>query len=305
MWLRQFQAFHISFDFEKDLAPRLAEHGLTPCPAHTRMSHGWKMLPNQQLSDSIHGYSICLFGKEERILPASVIQNLVEKKTQEINQSRGYPMKRHEKQQLKQDIEFDLLPKAFCVQKKQAILFDAKRHRMLIEATSPQQIETILAFIHKTVANSIDISPLVPKEDLVTLWQKWLANPEALPHFLQLSDRIQWVDSDNQRKQIRCQGYDWQEDKAEDWLNKGLVPQEVSFIWRDLLQFTLNSKFNFKRVQALPSLQEELDANSIDNQDEQSNLLLIGHTYQQLLDDLCELTGVEKLSQAQLEPENA
>jgi recombination associated protein RdgC len=301
MWLKQFQAFQISFDFEKNLAPHLSNHMLTPCPAHSRMTHGWKTFSNQQLSQSINGYSMCLFGKEERILPSAVVQNLMEKKVQDLDNARGYPMKRHEKQQLKQDIEFDLLPKAFCIQKKQIILFDSKRQRMYLEATSPQQIEMILAFIHKTIGQSIDISPLAPKEDVVKLWQKWLVNSDALPHYLTLSDKIQWIDSDNQRKQIRCQGYDWEDDSANDWLEKGLLPQEVSFIWRDALQFTLNSKFTFKAIKALPSLQEELDANEIDNEDELTNLLLIGHTYQQLLDDFCDLTKITQSKNASLE----
>lgn len=286
MWLKQFQTFHISFNFEKDLEPHLSEHILQACPPHTRMSFGWKTFANQELSQSIHDYHLCLFGKEERILPSAVIQNLLDKKTLELNQNRGYPVKRHEKQQLKQDLEFEMLPKAFCVQKKVGLLFDSKRQRLYIESTSPQQIEMILAFIHKTIGQGIEITQISAKDDLLELWMGWLFNRKNLPHFLELSDRMQWVDSDNHRKQIRCQGYDWEEDSVNDWLKKGLIPQELSFTWREKLQFSLTPKFIFKRVQALPSLQEELDANEIDSQDELSNLLMIGHLYQQLLDDL-------------------
>jgi len=295
MWLKQFQAFQISFDFEKDLAPHLSKHPLTPCPAHARMTHGWKMFADQSLFQTINGYSICLFGKEERILPSAVIQNHMEKKIHELQQSRGFPIKRHEKQQMKEDIEFDLLPKAFCIQKNLTLLFDAKRKRMYIQATSTQQLEMIMAFIHKTIGNQIDISPIQTQLDVVEQWQKWLANPNTLPHFLKLSDRVQWIDSDNGRKQMRCQGYDWQEDVALEWMNKGLIPQEISFIWRERLEFTLNTKLTFKRVQALESFQEEVDANDIENDDTLSNLLLMGHTYQQLLDDFTELTTQPEL----------
>jgi DNA recombination-dependent growth factor C len=69
-------------------------------------------------------------------------------------------------------------------------------------------------------------------------------------------------------------------------LNQGYIPQELSFIWRDLIQFNLNEKLSFKRVTALPELQEQIDANDIEAEDELTNLLLIGHTYQQLLDDM-------------------
>jgi recombination associated protein RdgC len=285
MWLKQFQVFEYGFDFETELEPQLSEQALTPCPAHARMSFGWKILENHEFSLNIHGYSLIVFGKEERILPPAVIQHLLHQKMSEMNQQRGYPVKRHEKQQLKQDIEFNLLPKAFCVQKKQAVLFDKKNRRLFIESTSPQQIDLIISLIHKTIGQNIEIKPTALPEDLTELWLKWLSEPSSLPHFLSFSDRMQWVDSDNQRKQVKLQGYDWQEDSTIEWLEKGLIPQEISFIWRDLLQFTLSPNFIFKRVQALPGLQEELEADSLETHQELSQLLIVGHTLQQLIDD--------------------
>lgn len=286
MWLKQFQVFQISFDFLTDLAPHLETQALVPCGPHTRTSFGWKTVDNDEFYKNIQSYSYCYFGKEERMLPASVVNASVETKIVELQNARGMPLKRHEKQQLKQDTEFSLLPKAFCVQKHLCILFDNERKRMFIQATSVQQTELILSLIVKTIPKDIEINAIAPKDDLMQTWQSWLEKPETIPHYLQLADRMQWIDEDNQQKQIRCQGYNWEEDSALDWLKKGLVPQEMSFIWRDLIQFNLNPKLNFKRVAALPSFKEQLEADEIDTQDPLSQLLMVGHTYQQLMDDL-------------------
>ena len=292
MWLKQFQVFHYTFDFERELQPLLTQQALTPCPAHARMSFGWKSFANQEHSQSIHGYHICLFGKEERILPATVVQHLLDQKMTALNQERGYPVKRHEKQQLKQDIEFNLLPKAFCVQKKQIVLFDQKQQRLFIESTSAQQIDMILSLIHKTLGQNIQITPLAKDIDLMSLWLKWLAQPKSLPHFLTFADRMQWVDGENQRKQVKLQGYDWEQDSTQEWLEKGLVPQELSFNWRDTLQFTLSPNFVFKRIAPLPTLQEELEANKeTGNEDELSDLLILGHTLQRFIDDFIAITA--------------
>lgn len=289
MWLRQFQVYNISFDFESDLAPHLSEHALAPCPAHARTSFGWKTVAPDQFSQNIQSYSFCYFGKEERILPQSVVNHTIENKARELSSARGFPLKRHEKQQLKQDIEFELLPKAFCVQKKQIILFDQIRKRMFIQSTSQQQLELIISLIHKTVPQAIEINPITPKDDFIMQWQKWLREPQSLPSFLQLADRLAFVDEDNQRKQIKCQGYNWEEDSAHTWIEQGLIPSEMSFVWREMIQFHLNPQFGFKRVQALPSLKEQIDAQAIEQQeqdDQLTELLIVGHTYQQLIDDL-------------------
>jgi len=283
MWLKQFQVFNFSFDFLQDLAPNLEHHHLSPCPAHARMTHGWKILNEQTYSISINQFHRCLFGKEERILPAAVIHNEIEKRLK----SQGETLKRHEKQQLKQDVEFDLLPKAFCIQKKVNLVFDQKRQRMLIEATSPAQTDMILAYIYKTLGQSASMTPFNPIDNLNALWQKWLHNPASIPHFLQFSDRMQWIDADNPQKQIRCQGLDWSLDQQQ-WLEQGLIPKELSFVWREQIQFTLGPKFTFKRVQALENLTEQ----DSDVDDPEADLLILGNQMQQLLDDLASLAPV-------------
>lgn len=289
MWLRQFQVFNISFDFQKDLAPHLHEHALAPCPAHARTSFGWKTVSADQYSETIQSFSFCYFGKEERILPQSVVNHTVETKARELKEARGFPLKRHEKQQLKQDTEFNLLPKAFCVQKHQIILFDQLRQRMFIQSTSQQQLELIISLLHKTIPQAIEITPIAPKDNFIQDWQTWLTEPQSLPHFLQLADKLALIDEDNQRKQIKCQGYNWEEDSASNWIKQGLIPSEISLVWREMIQFHLNPKLGFKRVQALPSFKDQIDAQTIedDEQNEQlTELLLVGHTYQQLLDDM-------------------
>lgn len=289
MWLRQFNVFKISFDFERDLAPHLAEHALNPCPAHARMSFGWKEVTNQQYFQTIQNYGICYFGKEERILPQAVLSHMVETKARQIQEARGFPLKKHEKQQLKQDTEFDLLPKAFCVQKQHIILFDKGRQLMYVQASAQAQIDLIISLIHKTIGQSIEVHALSPKDQILSHWQDWLKQPHLMPANLQLADKLALVDEDNQQKQVKCQGYNWLEEKAHDLLDKGLIPNEMSFIWRELIQFHLSPKLQFKRVQALPSLKEEIEAAEIDQEVHDArltNLLLIGHTYGQMIDDL-------------------
>lgn len=289
MWLRQFNVFKISFDFENDLAPHLAEHGLSPCPAHARMSFGWKELTNNEYFQSIQNFGICYFAKEERILPQAVLSHMVETKARQIQDARGFPLKKHEKQQLKQDTEFDLLPKAFCVQKQHIILFDKGRQLMYVQASGQAQIDLMISLIHKTIARSIDIQALSPKDKILSHWQDWLKQPELMPANLQLADKLALIDEDNQQKQLKCQGYNWLEEKAHELLDKGLIPNEMSFIWREMIQFHLSPKLQFKRVQALPSLKEEIEATEIDQEAHDArltNLLLIGHTYGQMIDDL-------------------
>ena len=289
MWLRQFNVFKISFDFELDLAPHLAEYGLSPCPAHARMSFGWKDLAHHQYFQSIQNYGICYFAKEERILPQAVLIHMLETKTRQIQDSRGFPLKKHEKQQLKQDIEFDLLPKAFCVQKQHIVLFDKGRQLMYVQASAQAQIDLIVSLLHKTIGKSIEIQALNPIDKILSQWQDWLKEPEKMPANLQLADKLALIDEDNQQKQIKCQGYNWLEEKAHDLLDKGFIPNEMSFIWRELIQFHLSPKLQFKRVQALPSLKEEIEATEIDQEADDAkltNLLLIGHTYGQMIDDL-------------------
>ena len=160
---------------------------------------------------------------------------------------------------------------------------------MYVQASGQAQIDLIISLIHKTIAGSIEIQGLNPKDNILHLWQDWLKQPELMPANLQLADKLALIDEDNQQKQLKCQGYNWSEENAHDLLDKGLIPNEMSFIWRELIQFHLSPKLQFKRVQALPSLKEEIEAAELDQNTHDArltNLLLIGHTYGQMIDDL-------------------
>ena len=119
MWFKNlyFFAFTRPFDCsEADLEKQLSENLFTPC-ASTEQSHfGWVNALGKHGDSPVHSvngnYLLCA-RKEEKILPAPVIKDMLEQKVAQLEaeQSRGATKK--EKEQFKEDIIFELLPRAF------------------------------------------------------------------------------------------------------------------------------------------------------------------------------------------------
>ena len=114
MWFKNlyFFAFTRPFEWsEQALEEHLSEHLFTPCGS-TELAHfGWVNALGKHGQTTVHAnsgnYLLCA-RKEEKILPAPVIKDMIEEKVAllEAEQSRGATKK--EREQFKEDIIFEI-----------------------------------------------------------------------------------------------------------------------------------------------------------------------------------------------------
>ncbi|HVT62377.1 MAG TPA: recombination-associated protein RdgC, partial [Legionellaceae bacterium] len=159
MWFNNALVYTYQYNKSLEDLPALEQDKLKPCPPHARFTYGWLAPFDQELTHHIAGCTVLCLGKEERILPRTVIQRHVEEKVKALETERGFPVKRSERAQMAEDIEFDLLPKAFCLQKKLFALFDTVKQRLIINTSSVTQAGQLLALLRKSIPG-IQIEPL-------------------------------------------------------------------------------------------------------------------------------------------------
>jgi recombination associated protein RdgC len=230
------------------------EH-LKPCPPHARFTFGWIPPFEQDLIHEVAGCIVICLGKEERILPRSVIQRHLNEKVKALETERGFPVKRSERAQLAEDIEFDLLPKAFCLQKKFYALFDTVEQRLILNTSSPNQASQLLALLRKSIPD-IQIEPLTTTENLALRFNDWVNHPNDLPPNFTLASDCVLTSLDNEKKRFACKGGELSE--IQSLLAQGFSATELSLIWDERLQFTLTQTLCMKRIKSLDYLQDEL-----------------------------------------------
>lgn len=258
MWFNNALVYHYEFKESVDLETTLAEEMLKPCPPHARFIYGWLPAYADELVQEVAGSSLICLGKEERILPRSVINRLLAEKIQTLEAQQQRAIKRAEKAQLAEDLEFELLPKSFCIQKKMFALLDSMTNRLIINASSNNQASQLTSFLRKSVP-AIQIEPLTHPENLALRFAQWIHEPHLLPSSFKLASDCLLFALDDEKKRVNCKGYELPAEEIITLLSQGLAAAEISLIWNERIQFTLTHDLTFKRLKSLDYLIDEFN----------------------------------------------
>ena len=294
MWFNNALIYQYELDDTVDLTTSLTDETLKPCPPHARFIYGWLPASGDELVHETAGCSLICMGKEERILPRGVINRMLSERIQTMEAQQGRTVKRAEKAQLAEELEFELLPKSFCLQKRLPAILDQVTKRLIINSASNNQASQLTSLLRKSVPG-IRIEPLPIMENLALRFASWISDPASLPPTIQLASDCLLISLDDDKKRFNCKGYELPADEILSLLSQGLAAAEISIIWNERIQLTLTQDFTFKRLKCLDYLIDEFnDVGQLDEKYEQQDAaltLLSGELRAMTNDLLAVLTG--------------
>jgi recombination associated protein RdgC len=258
MWFNNALIYQYELNDTVDFPALLAMETLKPCPPHARFIYGWFPVFAEELIQEVSGCTLICLGKEERILPRGVIKRLLAERVKTIETQQGRIIKRVEKAQLAEDLEFELLPKSFCVQKQLPALLDSQSKRLIINTSSNNQASQLTSLLRKSIPG-LQIEPLASHENLALRFAQWLSNPNHLPSSFQLASDCLLIALDDENKIFNCKGYELPAEEIQTLLSQGLAAAEISLIWRERIQFTLSHDLIFKRLKSLDYLVDDFN----------------------------------------------
>ena len=296
MWFNNAVIYQYELEEAVDLTALLAEEALKPFPPHARFIYGWLPAFADELVQETAGCSLICMGKEERILPRGVINRLLAERIQNLETQQGRTVKRAEKAQLAEELEFELLPKSFCLQKRLPALLDQVSKRLIINSASDTQASQLTSLLRKSVPG-IRIEPLPHTENLALRFANWINDPASLPPTFQLASDCLLFSPDDDKKRFNCKGYELPAEEILTLLSQGLVAAEISVIWNERIQLTLTQDLTFKRVKCLDYLVDEFnDVRQLDEEYQQQDaaLTLLSGELRSLTNDLLKALTVEQ-----------
>lgn len=258
MWFNNALIYKYELDNQVDLVNLLDEEHLKPCPPHARFIYGWLPPFAHEFAHDAVGCSLICLGKEERVLPRSVIQRQLAERITMLETQRGFDVKRAERGQIAEDIEFELLPKAFCLQKRLFALLDSVSNRLIINTSSATQGAQLLALLRKSVPG-IHIEPLAVAQNISQTLTNWITDSSTLPPNIELASDCVLFSLDNENKRFNCKGCELPSSDILSLLSKGCAVAEISLIWNERIQFTLTNDLVFKRIKCMDYLIEDFN----------------------------------------------
>jgi len=301
MWFNNLVVYQFNTPFEKnsdELELALEEYRLKPCPPHARQSQGFVAPLNEEKGRvyTLYGCHLLIAAKEVRLLPSSIIQAVLEEKNNAFELNHNRPMRRAEIMQLKEEIEFDLLPKAFTVQKKEWFYIDTSKQWLIINSANPSKASEVVTLLTKTLG-SLDASPLMPDSDLSALFARWLHEPSSLPEGLVLAKGCVLVTSGEDKSQYTCKDIEENSEELASLLAQGYTVSSIELIWQERVQFVLTNNFLLKRLKCLDYLDDAFkDNGKLDDDQEQfdANLSLLTGELRDLIHFLMDACRTKK-----------
>ena len=135
-----------------------------PCTSQQAIKTGFaEPVPcSSNLAVHAEGYVLLAMKTQEKVLPPAVIAEELAPKIAEIQQEKGRPLSRKEKQVLKEELIQTLLPRAFVKSKVVNAFYCTKTQHLVVGTNSASVAETFLGLLRKALGSQRRFQPHSP-----------------------------------------------------------------------------------------------------------------------------------------------
>lgn len=166
---------HSGFPGPNEMTNLIQEHLFRSCAPIEAKRVGWSTVCGDVLAYSIQSqYLILRFPRQERLLPASAVKELVEERATEMEKASGSSLRRAEKKLLKEQVYEELLPTSLKRTGHFMMAIDIRRNWILIDSASRKKAEEALDLLRLTLG-SLKVTPMETHDRPIALMTRWLA----------------------------------------------------------------------------------------------------------------------------------
>lgn len=263
MWFKNLLVFRFTRPFELDieqLESKLADFPFVPCGSQDVSKVGWVKPLGKSGHALTHGVAdnilIC-YKKEDRVLPASVIKEMLQEKVDAIESEQGRSLKKKEKDALKEDIVHQLLPRAFPRSSQTFAWICPSQDLLVVDASSAKKADDITALLRKCIG-SLPVVPLTLETPADVTMTDWLNQGAAAPGF-ELGDEAELRSALEHGGIIRCKEQDLTSEEIKFHLNADKLVTKLALDWRESLSFLLGEDMSIKRIKFSDVVKEQND----------------------------------------------
>ncbi len=258
----------------EQLEEQLGRNRFAPCPSNQPKARGWfPPRANANLPDvpgayplvhSVGGQWLINLVMEDKIMPASVVNQEVEARVAVATTAQGYAPGRKQKREIKERVIEEMLPTAMAKRSAMSAWINPVEGWLVINASSRGKADTVL----EQLRMSLDVFPVRPLHTQISAQSAmadWLASGTAPDGFSMDRDcelkspaeekaTVRYVrhslDNENVQAQIR------------EHLSNGKLPTRLAMTWDDRISFVLTETLELKRIALLDILTEQSDKDS-------------------------------------------
>ena len=252
MWFKNIQLYRLGQPF--DLAPEIFEQRLRgdafqPCGTMDMVKTGWAPplgRHGQQLVHAANGYIMICARKEEKIIPAGVVRQLLEDKVAALEAAESREVYRREKLRMKEEIIVDLLPRALTRISDQFAYIDTRNSFLVVDSASSGKAEDLVAQLRNTLGR-FPATPVKIKQSLSALMTRWVGG-EHLPQGFEFGGECELRHPDPEGGVISCKHQNLEATEIRNHIKNGKYAVKLALLWKERLSCVLHEDLSIKRL---------------------------------------------------------
>lgn len=244
-----------------DLDTGLVDFALKPVGAMELSSRGF-ISPfgrnEEALSHRIGDALWLAAGSEDKILPGSVVNDLLQKKLAEIEEKEGRRLGGRARKRLKEDLVHELLPRAFVKPGRTDAMLDLTHGFIAVDTSSRKSAEAVVSDVRQALG-SFPALPLNAEVAPRSILTGWIAG-DPLPDGLSLGDECELRDPVDHGAVIKCQHQELQSDEIAKHLEAGKQVTRLALTLDDHLGFVLGEDLVIRKLKFLDGAVDQLES---------------------------------------------
>lgn len=292
MWFKQVQIFQLTNPIQATpsaLAEKLEPFEFNPCLPSMALSMGWVSPLDEDeapLTRGINGCVLICLQIEDKILPASVVNQTLKDKIKQIELNEARRVRRKEKLTFKDEVMITLLPRAFTKLTRLYAYIDTRNQWLVLNTTSAARTDLFLTMFKKAFGEGITTHEVVKPSSIMTTWLK----NKDYPQDFAIEKSCVLQDPDQQTRVIRCQQQNLFDASIQSLVKDGCAVVQMAMSWHDKINFVLAEDFSLKSIRLsdvdMSDIQDELETGQ---QKLDADLMLMSEMLAGLINALLEI----------------
>ncbi len=262
---------------ELELNAVMNEHCFTPISSTEMSRYGWtnSIGKGSDLTTESNGNILICARKEEKILPAPVIKEMVAERVDQLEVEQSRSATKKEREQFKEDIIFELLPRAFSRITDTYAYINAKENIIVIDSASRGKAEDLLALLRKTLG-TLPVTSVSPEVDPSEIMTDWVSDHDGVSYCLDsLNFKVQYdaelrsLGDESPVIRVKDMSLDCEQIRAH--IDDDMFITKLALEFIDSMSFMLHDDLSIKRIKFADVVAEQNDY--YDSDDVQGKLI--------------------------------
>lgn len=297
MWFKNLLIYRFTQPFThntEDLEELLAQKPFTGCGSQDMVRMGWTAPLDQEDAPLVHAGNGCVMlclKRQEKVLPAAVVNEFLQERIDEIKEQEDRHVGRKERGELKDQIIFELLPRAFTRNRKVFAYIDTVQQLLIVNSGSAKQAEDFITTLRDTI-ESLPVVPLKPHSDASGTMTHWISESHCPPPF-SMGGECELHDRSDTAAVLKCKNLDLQTQEIKSHVESGMMAKKLELIWDGGIEFIVDENLAIKRLRFDDLITDKLSETHIESAADQfdADFALMTAEFQNFIPALMEAFG--------------